>query len=109
MPTLASGLRISSHQLGPTGSLGPAPTATQSCRYSHSGITLRRPKCFRGVQGDFGGCGRGHRATRRVLRHGATSLRVIVSRAGFGGPGVGAAARRLTGSREGGLCRVMPG
>ena len=47
---------------------------------------------------------------RRPLRgKAAAGMRAIVSRAGFGGPGVGAAARRVTGSRVGGLCRVVPG
>ena len=82
-------LRALAQIRGETGSLAPAPTATQSCRCSHSGIALGRPQVFPWISGDFSGLGRRSGAAGRVRGGVASGVWAIVSRARFRGPGVG--------------------
>ena len=81
-------LRALAQIFGETGSLETAPSATQSCRCSHSGALRGNPRFFPGISGDFGwvrarncaGETRPGEAVRRVPG--------IVSRACFRGPGL---------------------
>ena len=52
-------LRALAQTRGETGSLETAPSATQSCRCSHSGIVQGQAWGFPGISGDFSGRGRG--------------------------------------------------
>ena len=70
-----------------TGSLGTAPSATQSRRCSNSGIVQGQPWVFRGFQAISAGAERGAEKGRRGWGEVAAGVLVIVSRAGFRGPG----------------------
>ncbi len=72
---------------GETGSLETAPTATQSLQCSHSGIARGLPPISSLDSGDFSGHGRGAGEVSRAGGEVAVGVRVIVSRARFGGPG----------------------
>ena len=70
-----------------TGSLETAPTATQSCRCSHFWIARGLPPISSLDSSDFSGYGRGAGELSRAWGKVAAGVRVIVSRARFGGPG----------------------
>ena len=73
---------------GETGSLETAPTtATQSCRCSHFGIARGLSPISSADSGDFSGHGRGAGEVSRAWGEVGAGVRVIVSRARFGGPG----------------------
>ena len=72
---------------GETGSLETAPTATPSSRCSHFGIARGLPPISSLDSGDFSGYGRGAGEVSRAWGEVAVGVRVIVSRARFGGPG----------------------
>ena len=86
-----------------TGSLGTAPTATQSLQCSHSGTTRGFPPFSRCFLGNCTALGRAAEEVRRVRGEVAADVRVIVSRARFPGPGCAvASASRDTAPAEGG-------
>ena len=66
---------------------GPAGSATQSHRCSHSGIVQGQAGGFPGISGDFCGHGRSAGETRDDRGEVAAGLQEIVSRAGCRGPG----------------------
>ena len=82
-----SPIHLAGAHRGETGSLGTAPTATQSRRCSRSGIALGQPQICPWILGAFSGRGRGGGETRCVRRGVASGVRAIVSRARFRGPG----------------------
>ena len=80
-------LRALAQIRGETGSLETAPSATQSCRCSHSGIASGSPPFSRCILGAFGGHGKSAGETRGGRGEVACRVSQIVSQAGFRGPG----------------------
>ncbi len=104
LATPSSGSRAST-----TGSLGTAPTATPSSRCSHFGIARSLPPISSLDSGDFSGHGRGAGEVSRAWGEVAAGVRVIVSRARFGGPGLrepcttDPVSRRVRGASDSGM------
>ena len=85
------------------------PTATPSSRCSHFGIARSLPPISSLDSGDFSGHGRGAGEVSRAWGEVAAGVRVIVSRARFGGPGLrepcttDPVSRRVRGASDSGM------
>ena len=94
---------------GETGSLETAPSATPSSRCSHFGIARSLPPISSLDSGDVSGHGRGAGEVSRAWGEVAAGVRVIVSRARFGGPGLrepcttDPVSRRVRGASDSGM------